>query len=67
MLSYKKRRNREIQGKTRPEQYSSEGEALATARGLEERGNRKFIVQRSMVRRNKWVIIECWGTGASVT
>jgi hypothetical protein len=65
MLSSKKHRNREIQGKARPEQYSSEGEALEMARKLEERSNRKFIVQHSMVHRNKWVIIECWGFAGS--
>jgi hypothetical protein len=63
MVGCKKRRNREIQGKARPEQYPSEADALGVARELQEKSDRKFIVQHSMVHRDKWVIVECWRPG----
>jgi hypothetical protein len=60
-MGRKKPRKGKIQGKARPEQYSDESEALEKVRELQGVSNRKFIVQKSLVHRNKWVIIECWG------
>jgi len=56
---HKKPRNKEVpQGKMRSEQYSSKEEALEMARELEAKSDHKFIVQRSFIHRDKWVIIE---------
>jgi hypothetical protein len=57
-MSYKKRKKRVMHGKTRPEQYDSEEDALEVVKELQKKSSYKFIVQHSVVHRDKWVIIE---------
>ena len=60
LRGHKKPRNREVHpGKTRSEQYSSKEAALEMVKELEAKSNCKFIVQHSMVHRDKYVIVEC--------
>lgn len=58
-MIHKRPRKVEVKGKVRSGEYPTEEAALKTAGELQAKSDRKFLVQHSMVHRDKWVIVEC--------